>query len=500
MPDSDSHAISIGQPGAGNSRHRWLVGVALFAACVQGGYYLYRPDAPPSPDEQEYAALAMSLADDGCLALPSGSTADGTVLPGDIAKRMPLYPALLSLVYRSQPPTLWINAALMLQTFLAWCNVLLIALIAARLADDRAGILAGILATLYAPLLFLQMSVLTETLLIFLLLSAILLYLVAGLRERSVVGLAGLAGVSALLGLAVLTRANALLLIVPFVVDTAIRKGGLTSRVARVCLVLVPALACAIGWGLRNQQAVGSFTLSTTGGLNLYLGNNPTYADNAGLDRTDYNIAVRMRAADPNLTEAGADRLLLDRGLAFVRENPGETAMNCLRKVGVWLRPVIPSSGPMTPMLALMFIAAVGWRRFRQGQLQSKRLAFYRIALCGGPLLAIYWMFQMTAFAVLDIPGVAAPLPFATPLYILSVGVPALVFLRSEPRAGGLLAGLIVSQLVVAVVFIPLVRIRWTVDAMLIVALAVGVSNLCRWLCDEKAGAHSEPQASATGE
>ncbi len=496
MPESDPHLRSVGQSGVPVSGHRWLVGVAIFAACTQGGYYFLRPDTPLSPDELEYAALAVSVAEDDRLALPPGATPDGGELPGDVAKRMPLYPVLLSLIYRTQPSTLWINAALMMQTFLAWCNTLLIALIAARLADDRAGILAGILASLYAPLLFLQMSLLTETLLVFLLLSAILLYVIAGLRGRSAVArLAALAGVSGLLGLAVLTRANAVVLLVPFAIDTVLRRGGATSRAVRVAIILVPALACAAGWGLRNQRAVGAFTLSTTGGLNFYLGHSAAYADNPGLDRADYNAAARLRAADPNLGEAAADRLLLERGLAFARENPSTTAMNGLRKLGVWLRPLIPSSGPMTPTLALAFVAIVGWRRFRQGRFRHRRLAVYRIALFAAPLLELYWLFQVTAFTLLEIPGVPAPLPLATPLYILSLGIPALVFLRTESRVRGLLAGVIASQLLVAIVFIPLVRIRWTVDAMLIIALAIGVANLCRWLHAGRPDARSEPRA-----
>jgi hypothetical protein len=62
------------------------------------------------------------------------------------------------------------------------------------------------------------------------------------------------------------------------------------------------------------------------------------------------------------------------------------------------------------------------------------------------------------------------------------LGLIALALLRSRPRVRGLLAGLFVSQLIVAVVFIPIERIRWTVDGILILAIAVGLSNLCEWL------------------
>jgi hypothetical protein len=45
-------------------------------------------------------------------------------------------------------------------------------------------------------------------------------------------------------------------------------------------------------------------------------------------------------------------------------------------------------------------------------------------------------------------------------------------------QIGGLIALLVASQWIVAVVFIPLERLRWTIDGLLIVALAVGVSRL----------------------
>ncbi len=71
----------------------------------------------------------------------------------------------------------------------------------------------------------------------------ILIYLVLGLRtgERNKCFI-GLMGASLLLGLAVLTRPNALLALIPFAVDTGLRGGSMRMRVMRVLLLHAPAL------------------------------------------------------------------------------------------------------------------------------------------------------------------------------------------------------------------------------------------------------------------
>jgi hypothetical protein len=65
-----------------------------------------------------------------------------------------------------------------------------------------------------------------------------------------------------------------------------------------------------------------------------------------------------------------------------------------------------------------------------------------------------------------------------------------LLFLRTRPGIRGLMIGLFACQWAVAVAFIPLSRIRWVVDPVLIVAVGVGFSHLAGRLC-------SRPQGSA---
>ncbi|MFQ5495856.1 MAG: hypothetical protein ACE5EX_10800, partial [Phycisphaerae bacterium] len=287
------------------------------------------------------------------------------------------------------------------------------------------------------------------------------------------------AGVSLLLGLAILTRPNALLLLIPFAVHAAVRSRP-GCRAARAVLLLVPALCCAGVWGLRNQQRLGTFTLATVGGLNWYLGHNPDYAANPGLDRADYAAANRLRARHPEMNEAEIDRLLFQTGVDFIRRHPWQTIVDCFRKVGVWFTPRVPAYGPTVPLIAACALAAAGWREWRAGRMCARRLALQRAALAAILALAGLWMFQIIAFrrGRLDI----APLPFTTPLYVLSMGIPALLFLRTQFAVRGLFVGLIASQLCVAVAFIPLSRLRWSIDPLLIIALAVGVDRLCHWL------------------
>ena len=448
----------------------WLIFVCMLAGLVHGGYFLIHDDPQLEPDEIEYIQLSRYLADNSTLALPSG----------EVAKRMPLYPALMSLIYRTQPADVWPNAVMALQSFIAWCSTIMIALVAYRSADGRAGGLAGIITALYVPFAYLQMSFLTETLLIFLFSASLLLYVTFGLKPNSSIRRpAALLGVSFLLGLAILTRANALLLLPPFVVDTVFRSGSVTQRTSRVAFLVIPALACASVWAARNHREVGAFTLSTVGGLNFYLGHNPDYAADPGLDRLDYGIADRLRT-ERNLTERQTDKFLFDRGFDFIRNHPGETILNSFKKISAWFSPRVPVYGPTVPMLILVVLAAAGWSRWRDGALIDRRLALFRIAVVGAPLLAVFWLFQTLSYLNRHLDSV--PLPFTSPLYVLSIGVPALLFLRSRLRIKGLLIGLVAGQLVVAIAFIPLSRLRWTVDGLLIIAIAIGVSNLCRWL------------------
>lgn len=442
--------------------HRWLLAGMLISGAVHVFFYANCPQAPLSPDEQEYLSLGVSIAQTGRFHLPTG----------DVATRMPLYPAFVAAVSRWQASEPWENGVLLFQTFFAWCTTLLIGITAERLADSRAGLLAIVIAAFYAPLRFLQMSFLTETLLIFLLWLAIFIYVTAGRDARSSFRhSAALLSVSIAIGLATLTRANGLLLIVPFALDTALRAGTAWRRLGRVAMVLLPCAVCVLCWGLRNQRELGRFVLSTSGGLNFYLGHNTAYAENADLAQVDYQAFRRLRS-EQNLSELEADRHLFELGLADLRTHPGRTVVDSLLKLRVWLRTTIALSAPSLLLLATGMVAACGWRCQRDNALSGRRRLLYLAAH------AVFWPCLICWLAIFW----ETNRPWTSPLDAVPLGLIALIMLPSRLHVRGLLLGLFASQLIVAVAFIPVERIRWTVDGILILAIAVGLSNLCQWL------------------
>lgn len=452
---------------------RWLLPACLIAAGAHAFFYAYCPQAPLSPDEREYLSLGVGLAQNGRLMLPSG----------DVATRMPLYPAFIAAVYHWQSSELWQNAMQLFQTFAAWCTTIIIALTAERLADWRAGLAAAVIAAFYSPFRFLQMSFLTETLLILLLSLAVFTYVAGVLQARSPwKKMAAMAGVSVFIGLAVLTRANALLLIVPFAVDTVLRGGSARQRFFRVVLILLPVTACAAGWAIRNHRLLGAFTLSTSGGLNFYLGHNPGYASNPDLAQADYQAFARLRS-ESGLSELQADRRLFSMGLDYMSGHPLQTLVDSGCKVFVWLRTTVALSAPTLLLILLTTLAVSGWKQNRVAALAGKRrLVFLTASVACWPCLACWLVLVWQTSR-----------PWTSPLEVVPIGLLAMFMLRGRPSAQGLklripptvrglLIGLFASQFAVAVIFIPIERIRWTVDGLLILAIAVGLSNLCDWL------------------
>lgn len=451
---------NAGEGGAtGAGRPWWLVGVGVIAFFLHGASSLTFDHEQLSNDEREYVTLAKSLADEGRFVLSTG----------DAATRMPLYPLVLSFVYRTQNPKYWLSAVDILQSMMGVMSAIGLACIAARLADARAGILAGLTAAFYAPFMYLESQLLTETLALLLMVLAIWLYVAHCMTpvERVEQRIAPW-GVSVLLGLAVLTRANAALLIVPFVVHAFVRSPAGTRRGGRVLAMVLPAALIVGGWMARNQAVVGKFTLSTIGGLNFYLGHNPMYREDAGVASAEYDRFNRLRRE--GLTEAEADEHLYADGLAFVKAHPGEVVGNWFRKVYIWF---VPTTRSLGPSLLLLVSAAVIFSMIRPagavGWVRSMRVP-----------LALVWAGLACWYAVwaYGVPTV----PLVSSRYLLPLGIPAIFLFRPTLRVRGLFIGLLASQLFVAMAYIPISRLRWVMDALLIVALAVCVSNVCVWM------------------
>jgi 4-amino-4-deoxy-L-arabinose transferase-like glycosyltransferase len=432
----------------------WLLPVALFASLVHGIAHVYIR-APESPDAAEYMALGKSLATRGELILPSGER----------AKRMPLYPVMISLFCHGQSDEKLESDVLAAQCVMAIATSILLGGIAWMLADRRAGILAILISALYAPHLYLQTLCLSETLLIFFLVVTLLSYLCFlksdNARRWIALSLAALA-----MAAASLTRANAAILALPFLIDCLLRPGQWRLRFTRATILLLPLASALIAWGLRNQSQIGAFTLSTTGGLNFYLGHNEHYARDPGLSNADYGAFDRLRR-ETGASEVKVDQLLLHRGQEFARNHVGEEFLDSLRKLIVYHSSTIAVTAPTLLLLILGALAFSGTTR--EPGAAARRPFPIRHSLFA--LILIVWI---AVFA-------RTFRPWINPYELIPLGLISLASLRTKSKVRGLFVCLYLAEMLVAIAFIPLVRLRWTVDFLLILSIAIAVSRLCDW-------------------
>ncbi len=278
--------------------------VVVVAALLMRAVYnlALHPDGHPPwsfiIDEREYFAAAHVLAEG------RGFSFFDTAL----WVRPPLYVALLGAIMlvagTGYLPVLLVQSALSAATLLP------IGWLARNIAGHRAALWTVVLGALYLPFTLFAGLLLSETLFLFL----FVLALAALLRTRQLLAQAVpdqhserpsarvrqrlhlyawavLAG--ALLGLGVLTRANALAFVPLSVLwlvwgagrsrgaagqtDDAAgygKRGGLRLRtsVATASLVLAACIAALLPWVLRNYRAYGVATIDTTAGYNLWLG------------------------------------------------------------------------------------------------------------------------------------------------------------------------------------------------------------------------------------
>jgi len=165
------------------------------------------------------------------------------------------------------------------QAVLGTVTCLLVYLLAREAFGATAGLIAGLAAAAYPPLIFYTGVLLTETLTTFLLTAAALCALSfersEHLRRQLSLVLAGL-----LLGFAIITR-SVFLATVPLVLLwlLTLAEGwrGWSSSARRALCLLVPILLVIVPVTIRNWQIHGRFVLiSTNGGVNFFLAHGGT--------------------------------------------------------------------------------------------------------------------------------------------------------------------------------------------------------------------------------
>ncbi len=187
--------------------------------------------------------------------------------------RAPLYPLLLGLFYAIGCTNV---AAAILQSILSLGTILLIARLADRFGGSLAAKVAAWIAALYGPLLSYPLEFQLPVLMVPLFLLIVEWLLAAQARESRW----ALPAASLAVGLLAITQANGLILILPVLwlaIQNWRKRYARNMAIIGMILWTIPVGSVTLANWIHAQQFV---PIASQGGINFYLGNNPS-ADGA---------------------------------------------------------------------------------------------------------------------------------------------------------------------------------------------------------------------------
>lgn len=307
---------------AGVTRGHATLGALIFVAVVaRVGYVLDTWKFIPHQDAQDYDWLGKGLAN-----------GHGWVM-GSSAYRPPAYPFYLAFIYKVIGlPQASYNAVTtqfggwtgvrLVEALVAVVTVLLLAWLAEQLAGRTVALVALAVGAVYAPLIMVGVSLMTESLLVPLVLAAVNFAVRARTAERPTrwIVLAGLFS-----GLAALTRGNGIVVGIglAFVVWTG-RPIWARRSLARPLLLLAVMAVTIMPWTIRNAIAQHQFVPVTTElgatltGTYNHVSAKHHYQWEAGHRYNDYRAIRRNKS----LTEAQRSDQLVSAVFTYIGQHP----------------------------------------------------------------------------------------------------------------------------------------------------------------------------------
>jgi tetratricopeptide (TPR) repeat protein len=296
-------------------RSKSTAALSLFvlALLVRGVYLFDSRDNPtfqtPIVDSQTYDGLARSLA-------------AGRPVTSELFWQPVFYPLFLGLVYAAGSSAIvW---AKIIQAILGAFTVLLAYRLAQKVFGQAEAVAAGLVTAIYMPLVFYETELLASGWAAFWAVALVLLFLEARKKPEPLVCLA----LGAVGALSILTRpeflpvlgASCLWLLFVW----ARERRGAARAGSRFALVAVGFLLIAGPAGVWSRHVLGRTTiLPTSGGINLFIGNNPDYERTItvrpGLDWRELTAAPARQGIVDDL---GMQRYFLDRTREFVTAQP----------------------------------------------------------------------------------------------------------------------------------------------------------------------------------
>ncbi len=290
----------------------------------------YWVNEPLTRDEIEYLTLARNLADGRGLTLAAEDGAH------DAFGRAPGYPAFLALLGAAPDPAGVPTRVKIAQALVGGIGVVLVALLAARLAGTRAALVAAWLAAAYPPLVWIAARAFSEALFWPVSVAAILLFDRA--TDRTPRGHSALVGAGVVAGLALLIRPGFVFFVPLAALWLAVRH----HPVAAVTFC-AGAVLCVAPWTARNAYHHGRFVLvAPTGGVNFWIGNHPLATGDGDMAaNVDLKRAHQaLRAEHPQLSEEQMEPVYYREALAWIRAEPAAWARLQFRKVFYFVVPI----------------------------------------------------------------------------------------------------------------------------------------------------------------
>jgi 4-amino-4-deoxy-L-arabinose transferase-like glycosyltransferase len=345
----------------------FLVGAVLLGLALRVAFgLLYWTGQPLTRDEREYLSLARSLA------AGNGFVYDDVMRSGPFTPfgRAPGYPVFLAAVGGGRSVVETVPAAVKIaQSVVGGFGIVLIGVIAHRLAGVRASKAAALIAAAYPPLIWIAAFAWSEA--VFWPVGLLIVWVFDRLMTKpDRIGAAMLCGL--LIGAGILIR-PALIFFVPLAVLYALwqRRPKLIAGLAIGTLVIVGP------WTARNVQHYGRFVLvASEGGVTFWTGNHPLAVGDGDLAANPRlkEDNLRLRAEHPGLSEEEMERFYYEEAFAWMRTHPVDWLRLEARKAFYLVVPAGPSYAlhsaryrvtSVVAYLALLALACLGLARGR---------------------------------------------------------------------------------------------------------------------------------------
>ena len=314
----------------------------------------------PTLDEQTHHELAQAVA-------------TGQGVGAAPCFRAPLYYYLLGALYAIVGPNPL--AARLLGCLLGTFSCYLIARLALALAGPAVGLLAGLIAALYWPMIFFDNQLQTASLEVLLDVLMMLLF-VRGAQKGSwpLFLAAGLAW-----GLSAITRANILIIAPALLIALWLWPQNRSRRTPRrwlwATLLLAAAALPVSAVTVRNRVVGGEWVgIASSGGINFYIGNNPRSDGRSAIvpeigyfwsGRFEGTQALPEAKAGRKLTHAEVSDFWFERATTWIRSNPADWVRLMWRKWRLFFSPLeLPNDHPIEYFAGLAPVARFFWIGF----------------------------------------------------------------------------------------------------------------------------------------